>query len=209
MLNAGSMKDFFTEFLERYPNLECCKDTILKSCDLLEFAFKSGKKLLLCGNGGSASDCGHIAGELLKGFKSKRALPNDFRCALGDEIANNLQGALPAISLPDMVSINTAYANDCDPKYNFAQLVHGLGMRGDVLLAISTSGNAKNVNLAAVLARAKSMSVIGLTGKSGGTLVDKCNVCIRVPENETFKIQELHLPIYHVLCLMLEQKFFE
>lgn len=202
------MRDFFAECLERYPVLEHCKNDILKSCNLLENAFRLGKKLLLCGNGGSAADCGHIAGELLKSFKSKRLVEDDFRRSAGDEIADNLQGALPAISLPDMVSINTAYANDCDPKYNFAQLVYALGFSGDVLLAISTSGNAKNVNLAATVARAKSMTVVGLTGESGGALAEKCDSCIRVPESETFKVQELHLPVYHTLCLMLEQKFF-
>lgn len=202
------MRDFFAECLKRYPALERCKNDILKSCNLLENAFRLGKKLLLCGNGGSATDCGHIAGELLKSFKSKRLVEDDFRRSAGDEIADNLQGALPAISLPDMVSINTAYANDCDPKYNFAQLVYALGFSGDVLLAISTSGNAKNVNLAATVAKAKGMTIVGLTGESGGTLAEKCDSCIRVPESETFKVQELHLPVYHTLCLMLEQKFF-
>ncbi|MDR3273852.1 MAG: SIS domain-containing protein [Puniceicoccales bacterium] len=202
------MEDFFAECFERYPVLERCKVDISKSCDLLENSFKAGKKLLLCGNGGSAADCGHIAGELLKSFKSKRLVVGNFRHSVGDEIADNLQGALPVISLPDMVAINTAYANDCDPRYNFAQLVYGLGFTGDVLLAISTSGNAKNVNLAATVARAKGMSVVGLTGESGGTLASKCNVCIRVPESETFKVQELHLPVYHTLCLVLERRFF-
>ncbi|MDR1255867.1 MAG: SIS domain-containing protein [Puniceicoccales bacterium] len=202
------MENFLAECLERYPMLECCRNDILKSCDLLENAFKNGKKLLLCGNGGSASDCGHIAGELLKSFKCKRLIAGEFRHSVGDAIADNLQGALAAISLPDMVAINTAYANDCDSTYNFAQLVYGLGFPGDILLGLSTSGNAKNVNLAATVARAKGMAVVGMTGKSGGNLAGKCDACIRVPESETFKVQELHLPVYHTLCLSLEQRFF-
>jgi D-sedoheptulose 7-phosphate isomerase len=202
------VRNFFAECFERYPKLKLCEGDIFKSCNLLERAFVSGKKLLLCGNGGSASDCGHIAGELLKGFRSRRPITGDFRRSVGDSIANNLQGALPAISLPDMVAINTAYANDCDPEYNFAQLVYGLGVLEDVLLAISTSGNAKNVNLAAIVAKGKGMAVFGLTGESGGSLAEKCDVCIRVPERETFRVQELHLPIYHSICLTLEQRIF-
>ncbi len=202
------MIDFFHEFLKKYPQLNICSNDISRACDIIEMAFRNGKKLLLCGNGGSASDCSHIAGELLKSFKKKRLIPIEFRNKVGDEIANNLQGALPAISLPDMVGINTAYCNDCNPYYNFAQLVYGLGQEEDVLLAISTSGNSKNVNLAASVAQAKGIKVIGLTGETGGTLKEKCNVCIQAPEIETFKIQELHLPIYHTLCLMLENRFF-
>lgn len=203
------MRDFLGECLERYPDLVGCKGDIIKACDLLEDAFKSGKKVLLCGNGGSASDCGHIAGELLKSFMCKRSISEPFRRGVGDAIADNLQGSLPAISLPDMVAINTAYANDCDPRYNFAQLVYGLGFPGDVLIAISTSGNAKNVNLAAIVARAKGMPVVGLTGAIGGDLMSKCDVCIRVEGKETFRIQELHLPVYHTICLILEQRFFD
>jgi D-sedoheptulose 7-phosphate isomerase len=201
------MEDFFAEWFERYPMLERCKIDISKSGDLLENSFKAGKKLLLRGNSGSAADCGSVAGELLKSFKNQRLVVGNFRHSMCDEIADNLQSALPVISLPDMVAINTAYANDCDPRENFAQLVYGLGFTGDVLLAISTSGNAKNVNLAATVARAKSMSVVGLTGESDGTLASKYNVCISVPESEAFKVQELHLLVSHTLCLELEQRF--
>ncbi len=203
------MEYFFYEFLKRYPQLNTCSDNILEACNNIEKAFKGGNKLLLCGNGGSAADCSHIGGELLKSFKNKRNIPTGFRNIVGEEIANNLQGALPAISLPEMIGINTAYCNDCNPEYNFAQLVYGLGKSGDVLLAISTSGNSKNINLAAIVAKAKKMTVIGLTGQTGGTLYEKCDICIRVPENETFKIQEYHLPIYHTLCLMLEERLFK
>lgn len=202
------MRDFFSEFFERYPKLNICKNDILSTCDILESVFKNNNKLLLCGNGGSASDCGHIAGELLKSFQKRPPLAEEFRKLVGDDIANNLQMALPAISLPDMVGINTAYANDCNAQYTFAQLVYGLGRKGDALLAISTSGNAKNVNLAAIVAKAKGMTIIGLTGGTGGSLKNKCDICIQAPEQETFKIQELHLPIYHTICLILEQRIF-
>lgn len=197
------------ELFDRYPQLSVCKNDILSACSILEKTFKNGGKLLLCGNGGSAADCTHIAGELLKTFKKPRQITGKFRKIVGDEIADNLQGALPAISLPDMIGINTAYCNDCDPQYNFAQLVYGLGKLGDALLAISTSGNSQNVNLAATVAKAKDMTIIGLTGQTGGKLREKCDICIKVPENETFKIQELHLPVYHALCLMLEDQLFE
>lgn len=202
------MVDHLSECLQRYPQLLSCKNDIQQAHDIIAASYRSNGKLLICGNGGSASDSGHIAGELLKSFCKKRKINAEIKNIIGDEIAGNLQGALPAISLPDMVSINTAYANDCNPQYCYAQLVYGLGNAGDVLLAISTSGNAKNVNLAAIIAHAKKMLVIGLSGKSGGQLLSNCNVCIRVPEIETFKIQELHLPVYHTLCLMLEETFF-
>jgi D-sedoheptulose 7-phosphate isomerase len=149
-----------------------------------------------------------MAGELLKSFAMQRKIDESVRKIVGDAIADNLQGALPAISLPDMVAINTAYANDCNPQYCFAQLVYGLGNAGDSLLCISTSGNAKNVISAAIVAKAKGMRVIGLSGATGGNLAEHCHPCIKAPEVKTFKIQELHLPIYHTICLMLEETFF-
>jgi D-sedoheptulose 7-phosphate isomerase len=202
------MYDYLADCLERYPKLAVCEGAIRLAHDTITKSFKNRGKLLICGNGGSASDSGHIAGELLKSFRVKRKIDDGVMRAVGAEIAGNLQGALPAISLPDMVAINTAYANDCNPQYCFAQLVYGLGRGGDALLCISTSGNAKNVILAADVARAMGIATIGLTGISGGELVEHCDLCIGAPESETFKIQELHLPIYHTLCLMLEQTFF-
>ncbi|MDR1596001.1 MAG: SIS domain-containing protein [Puniceicoccales bacterium] len=202
------MHDYLADCLKRYPRLAVCEDDIKLLHDTVAVSFKNRGKLLICGNGGSASDSGHIAGELLKSFCLKRKIDSEVQKAVGDEIADNLQGALPAISLPDMVAINTAYANDCDSKYCFAQLVYGLGHAGDTLLCISTSGNAKNVILAAVVAGAMGINVVGLTGATGGELAKHCDVCVMAPESETFKIQELHLPIYHTLCLMLEQTFF-
>jgi D-sedoheptulose 7-phosphate isomerase len=171
-------------------------------------SFRNECKLLICGNGDSASDSGHIAGELLKSFCTKRKVDEAIRKTLGNDIADNLQGVLPDISLPDMVEINSAYANDFNPQYCFAQLTYGLGKSKDTLLCISTSGNAKNVILAAIVSKAKNMDVIGLTGAMGGDLAQHCDVCTKVPESETFKVQELHLPIYHTFCLMLEQIFF-
>lgn len=194
--------------LRRYPCLVSCRSEIEGAYDCLRLAFQKKGKLLLCGNGGSAADCGHIAGELLKGFRCPRSLPEEGHRLLGDELARNLQGALPALALPDFVAIATAYANDCDPSYTFAQLTWAFGHPEDILWGISTSGNAKNVCLAARTAQAKGMKVIGLSGETGGHLKALCDVCICAPERETYKIQELHLPIYHTLCAMLEQYFF-
>lgn len=195
--------------LERYPALSELKQNIQTAFDCLNECYKNQNKVLLCGNGGSASDSDHIAGELLKGFRSPRKLkPEEFE-ALGETLASNLQGSLPAISLPCLIAANTAFLNDCDPNYVFAQLTFGLGQPGDVLWAMSTSGNSVNVVLAAEVAKLKGMKVISLTGESGGKLKSKSDVCINVPEDETFKIQEYHLPVYHCLCLMLESEFFD
>lgn len=203
------MIDHLDTLISRYPVLESCKCDLLTTFEILKKVFESGGKLLICGNGGSASDASHIAGELLKSFCVKRHVEKNFAERVGEEIASNLQGALPAIALPEMIAINSAYANDCNPAYSFAQLVYGLGRQNDALLCISTSGNAKNVHLAAKVAKAKHIPVIGLSGETGGILKADSDVCIRVPETETFKIQELHLPVYHALCLMLEQYFFD
>jgi len=194
--------------IQRYPPLAGCAGDIAAAYLLLEQSFRAGGKLLLCGNGGSASDSDHIAGELLKGFGHARTLPAADEAKLGLELASNLQGALPAIPLAQLVALGTAYSNDCDAAYAFAQLVWGLGKTGDALLAITTSGNSANVLHAADVARVKGVKVIGLTGATGGKLKAKCDACIGVPETETFKVQEFHLPIYHCLCLMLEETFF-
>lgn len=187
----------------------------MKAYELLEEAYTSGCKLLVCGNGGSASDSEHIVGELMKEFKLKRKVYCDQVAALkgidlelGQVLADNLQGALPAISLTGHSSLQTAYMNDAVPELVFAQQVNGYGKPGDIFLGISTSGNSKNVLYAAVNAKAKGLKVIGLTGAKENKLMKYADVCIRVPETETYKIQELHLPVYHCLCLMLEDKFF-
>ncbi len=201
--------------IERYPKLAVCKEDIRKAYVLLEEAFRNGMKLLVCGNGGSASDSEHIVGELMKEFKLKRKVYGSQAAALkeidpelGQVLADNLQGALPAISLTGHSSLQTAFMNDVVPELVFAQQVNGYGNPGDVFLGISTSGNSKNVLYAAVNAKAKGLKVIGLTGCKESRLMKYTDVCIRVPESETYKVQELHLPVYHCLCLMLEEKFF-
>ena len=201
--------------IDRYPKLIVCREDIMKAYYLLEKAYNNGRKLLVCGNGGSASDSEHIVGELMKEFKLKRKVYSDQEIALkaidpelGQVLADHLQGALPAISLTGHSSLQTAYMNDAVPELVFAQQVNGYGKSGDVFLGISTSGNSKNVLYAAVNAKAKGLKLIGLTGAKENKLMNYSDVCIRVPETETYKIQELHLPVYHCLCLMLEEKFF-
>jgi D-sedoheptulose 7-phosphate isomerase len=209
------MEEQLNLLIERYPKLAVCKDDIKKAYNLLEEAYTNGRKLLACGNGGSASDSEHIVGELMKEFKLKRKVYSDQATALkaidpelGQVLADNLQGALPAICLTGHSSLTTAFMNDANADLVFAQQINGYGKSGDVFLGISTSGNSKNVLYAAVNAKAKGLKVIGLTGAKESKLMKYADVCIRVPEKETYKIQELHLPVYHCLCLMLEEKFF-
>ena len=201
--------------VERYPSLESAKNDIVAAYLLLEESYKNGGKLLVAGNGGSAADAEHIVGELMKGFKLPRKPEADFaeklveeNQELGSVLAENLQGALPAIALDGHPALSTAYMNDCEPLLCFAQQVNGYGKSGDVFLGISTSGNSKNVLYAATTAHAKGMKVIGLTGAKDSKLKDMSDVCIKAPQTETYMIQELHLPIYHCLCLMLEDRFF-
>ena len=202
--------------VERYPSLESAKNDIVAAYLLLEESYNNGGKLLVAGNGGSAADAEHIVGELMKGFKLPRKPEADFaeklveeNQELGSVLAENLQGALPAIALDGHPALSTAYMNDCEPLLCFAQQVNGYGKSGDVFLGISTSGNSKNVLYAATTAHAKGMKVIGLTGAKDSKLKDMSDVCIKAPQTETYMIQELHLPIYHCLCLMLEDKFFD
>lgn len=201
--------------MSRYPQLENCREQIVEAYFVLENCYANAKKLLACGNGGSAADAEHIVGELMKGFKLPRNVGAQFAQKLkqtdeelGLVLAENLQGALPAIALDGHPSLTTAYINDCEPLLCFAQQVNGYGAEGDVLLGISTSGNSKNVLYAATVAKAKGMKVIGLTGEKGSKLSQMADVCIRVPATETYVIQELHLPVYHCLCLMVEDRFF-
>lgn len=201
--------------VERYPSLESAKNDIVAAYLLLEESYENGGKLLVAGNGGSAADAEHIVGELMKGFKLSRKPETDFaerlvaeNQELGSVLAENLQGALPAIALDGHPALSTAYMNDCEPLLCFAQQVNGYGKSGDVFLGISTSGNSKNVLFAATTAHAKGMKVIGLTGAKDSKLKDMSDVCIKAPQTETYMIQELHLPIYHCLCLMLENRFF-
>ena len=204
------------ELLNRYPLLCECKEDIEKARDAVIECYEKGGKLLLCGNGGSCADCEHIVGELMKGFLSKRPLSEKqktemkSRCALVDNsMLEKLQQGLPAIALTGHAGLTTAFMNDVDGSMTYAEQVLGYGKEGDVFLGISTSGNSKNVLYAAVTAKAKGLKVIGLLGRDGGRIRGYCDTAIVVPEQETFKIQELHLPIYHILCLMLEEAFFE
>lgn len=201
--------------VSRYPTLVCCMKSIQKAYDILCQAYTDRHKLLVCGNGGSASDSEHIVGELMKEFKLKREVFKSQAEAmkqidpeLGTVLAEHLQGALPAISLTGHSSLTTAFMNDSLPELIFAQQVNGYGKPGDVLMGISTSGNSSNVLYAAVTAKSKGLHVIGLTGQRPCKLAQLADVCIQVPETETYKIQELHLPVYHCLCMMLEEHFF-
>ena len=201
--------------IERYPNLEVCRKDIIAAYNLLEESYSAGRKLLVAGNGGSASDSEHIVGELMKEFKMKRKIYTaqierlmKIDAEMGSVLAEHLQGSLPAISLVGEPSLTTAFMNDSVPVLVFAQQVNGLGRAGDVFMGISTSGNSKNVLYAAVAAKSKGLKIIGLTGQKENRLMEFTDVCIQVPETETYKIQELHLPVYHCLCLMLEEKFF-
>lgn len=208
-------EQFVEELITRYSSLEICKKDILKAYNILKDSFKAGGKLLVAGNGGSASDSEHIVGELMKGFVLPRKLEQTYLEKLvevdekmGKELGEKLQGALPAIALVGHAALSTAYLNDVDPLLGFAQQVNGYGMENDVFFGITTSGNSKNILYANAVARAKGLKTIALTGKDGGKIRELVDVAIIVPETETYKIQELHLPIYHCLCLMLEESFF-
>jgi D-sedoheptulose 7-phosphate isomerase len=208
-------KNYIETLIQRYPSLESVKNDISAAFDIIADSYTSGGKLLIAGNGGSASDAEHIAGELMKTFAKKRNLPDSFIAGIkkvDPEIAGYLiprmQPGLPTIALSGHASLNTACINDIDGNITFAQQVYGYGKETDVLLAISTSGNSKNVLYAAAVAKVKKMKIIALSGGSGGALKKFADVSIIVPETETWKIQELHLPVYHCLCQMLENHFF-
>ena len=203
------------ELIKRYPALTVCREDIEAAENMIIDCYEKGKKLLLCGNGGSSADSDHIVGELMKGFLLKRPLSDDkkekmrMNCpGLDSAVLDKLQMGLPAISLSSISALNTAFSNDVDPELIYAQSVFALGKEGDVLLTISTSGNAKNVCEAAKVARAIGMKVVALTGKDGGELKRLSDVCVIAPERETYKIQELHLPIYHHLCAEVEKHFY-
>lgn len=201
--------------VNRYPVLECVKQDIVDAYLIMQKSYENGGKLLIAGNGGSAADSEHIVGELMKGFEMPRKSKDDYikklmeaEPELGKVLAENLQGALPAIALDGHLALSTAYMNDCEPLLCFAQQVNGFGNEGDVFLGISTSGNSKNILYAGAVARAKGMKVIGLTGQTDSKLSAYADVTVKAPSTETYMIQELHLPIYHCWCLMLENRFF-
>ena len=206
---------YLENLIERYPQLASVRGSVSRVYDILCSAFASGGKLLVAGNGGSAADAEHIVGELMKSFVKSRPVPEqmaermravDWEC--GSRLAGSLEGALPAIALTGQLGLSTAFLNDVDGSMVYAQQVYGYGREGDVFFGISTSGNAKNVYLACVAAKAKGMKAVGLTGRDGGRLAHVADASIIVPEQETYRIQELHLPVYHTLCLMLEEHFF-
>ena len=200
---------YLDDLIQRYPVLSPVKEDIRRFYEMLKDTYESGGKLLVAGNGGSCADSGHIVGELMKCFKLSRPIDRKTADALkeyngGEEIASKLEGALPAISLCAQAPLMSAFMNDSDSSLVFAQQVYGYGRPGDVLIAISTSGNSRNCVAAAITAKAKKMNVIALTGKNESRLSEISDISIRVPETETFKIQELHLPVYHAICAMAE-----
>lgn len=201
--------------ITRYPVLESCRCDLINAYLIMEETYSKGGKLLIAGNGGSAADSEHIAGELMKRFKAPRPVPEGFAEKLatidpkrGPVLAKNLECGLMAIPLVAHEALTTAYINDVDGRGVFAQQLYGYGRKGDAFLGISTSGNSKNVMNATVVARALGIKVIGLTGVKGGELASVADVAVKVPETETYMIQELHLPVYHCWCLMLEDHFF-
>lgn len=211
----GREKEIFEELFVRYPVLEPIKSETKSAYDIICGCYDGGGKLLICGNGGSAADAQHIVGELMKGFLSKRELSDEqkrtFSCIDGGEyIADNLQGALPAIALSAHEGLNTAFANDVAADLIYAQQVFAYASTSpDVLIALSTSGNSRNVVNAVKTAKALGIESIGITGEKPSLLSELCTVCLRLPENETFKIQELTLPVYHALCAMVEATYFD
>ena len=204
------------ELMQRYPALADCREAIVAAEQMMMDTYCDGGKILVCGNGGSCADSDHIVGELMKGFLLMRrmdgATADKFKAALGEEDAqvfiDKLQGGIPAISLPSQSAVLSAYVNDVDPELMYAQLVYGYARKGDMLIAISTSGNSKNAVAAAKVAKALGIRTLALTGAKDSKLSAICDVTVKAPETETFKIQELHLPIYHYLCASLEHKLF-
>lgn len=212
-----STKQAVYELIHRYPALSVCEADLLAAVEVICDSYRAGHKLIVCGNGGSASDAEHIVGELMKGFLLPRKLGKDMEAKMrevcpdeADYFMENLQGALPAMSMVNQVALNTAFANDQAPDLSFAQQLLGMGDAGDVLVAISTSGNSTNVIYALQMAKVKGVKTVALTGKSGGKIKSRslADVCICVPDDETFRIQELHLPVYHMLCIAAENEFF-
>jgi len=209
------IKEHMHELIKRYPMLSNAENDINSAYELIKNSYEKGGKLLIAGNGGSASDAEHIAGELMKTFAKKRALPDTFvsnikkvDTDISEYLIPKMQPGLPTIALSGHASLNTACINDIDGNITFAQQVYSYGKEEDILLGITTSGNSKNILYACAVAKAKNLKIIALTGADGGKIKQFADVCICVPETETYKIQELHLPVYHVICMMLEEYFF-
>ncbi|MCI6480515.1 MAG: SIS domain-containing protein [Spirochaetia bacterium] len=205
---------YIDQLIERYPSLCVCKADIESAVKVLINSFKNGGKLLIAGNGGSCADSDHITGELLKSFYKKRCISNSFIAQvksvdeeIGSYLVDKIHGALPAIALSNNTALMTAGLNDVDGNIIFAQQVNGYGVKGDVFLGISTSGNSENIVYATVIAKAKGLMTLALSGKGGGKLKHLADISIVVPQTETYMIQELHLPIYHAVCLEVEEYF--
>lgn len=202
------------ELMTKYPALSVCADDILAAFAVISGCFEGGGKLLICGNGGSAADSGHIVGELMKGFKLQRQLSADetalFRdIPQGAHLSAMLQNALPAVALDAHTALITAVMNDTSADAVFAQQVWAYAKNSpDVLLALSTTGSSANIVNAAKTACALDRKVISITGALPSELEKVSSVCIKIPETETYKVQELTLPVYHALCAMTEEYFF-
>ena len=200
--------DAINELILSFENLVMLEDEIRTSANLITESFSNGGKLLLCGNGGSCADCEHIAGEMVKQFAKERPLSSELVEKLGPELSYELHGGLPALSLPSMIGFHTAFNNDNNPEFAFAQQVVAFGKPNDILWGISTSGNSKNVLHAVKTAKALGLKTIGLTGKNGGKLSQIADITIKAPADNVARIQELHLPIYHAICAFVEDKLF-
>lgn len=214
-MKENKIANILDEFINKYPELEPQKDNIYSAFEIIKNAFAKGHCLYICGNGGSSADSLHIVGELMKSFMENRPVKESTKKALQKEypddaafLSDHLHEALPAYALLNSTSLETAYSNDVCAEMVFAQQVYGYGKKGDVLLGISTSGNSKNVINAIKVAKVIGMHTIALTGKDGGVLKNISETSIVAPRNVVYEIQELHLPIYHVLCIMLEKYFF-
>ena len=197
------------KIISENPALLPCKAAMEQITAAIVCMHENGGKLLLCGNGGSAADCEHISGELLKGFLSKRPLPEDSLTGLEDELRTKLQRGIGAVPLTSLSALGSAFANDVDPTLSYAQAVLALGQKNDVVLGISTSGNAKNVAAALKVARAMGLKTLAMTGEKGGLLKEIADVTLTVPETETYKVQQLHLPAYHAICAEVERILFD
>ena len=193
------------ELLERYPKLSVCREDIEKASRLIYDTYKNGGKVLVCGNGGSAADSEHIVGELMKGFLKKREVSDE---RIPESLRKNMRGSLPAISLPSQCAVLSAFVNDVEPEMMYAQLVYGYAKENDLVIGISTSGNSKNVVNAVKVAKCMGVKTLSLTGEKESKLSGLSDVTVKVPETETFKVQELHLPVYHYLCAYVENMLF-
>ena len=190
---------------ERYPALNVCREEIENAVDMIISTYQNAGKVLVCGNGGSASDSEHIVGELMKGFLSKRVVKDE---RIPESLRNGLQGALPAISLPSQSAILSAFINDVEPEMMYAQLVYGYARENDLVIGLSTSGNSKNVVKAIEVAKCIGAKTLSMTGEKASRLSELSDITIRVPSTETYKIQEYHLPVYHYLCMEVEKIMF-